>query len=848
MPSMTSFLRPNARLGVRKATPLSALSFAVVAALAAGCNDNAPKQPEGSSAAPVTVSIAPGAPGATPTWAFAGKTGIGTSYEPYIDGKYQGSDANPLSRVWFSVANGVLTETMYGLIHNAQLRELSFIIKGKDFVDFEAKDTSHSQRYLHTDAQGRPESLALVLENTDKDGQYRIEKQLITDPHRDALVMKVTIMAMADGITPYLYADPQMDNGGADDIVYLSDTGFIAAQGRMAAKADTSAMSIRTSVPFVARQVGFEGASAGVESIQKGAALNGFSQTFEGSANEANAVGNIALTGELASLNKGDTLSFEVVLGFGKASSIDAAASLADETAKKSLAAGFDALADDFAGNDKTPGWRQYLKSLPALNAMAQQTADGGSLLNLSAMVLKAQEDKTHAGALIASLSNPWGDTIAAVTPSTGYKAVWPRDFYQCAMAFLAMGDTQTPKVAFEYLQQIQAGPNLAGYEGVPGWFLQKTHVDGEIEWVAVQLDQTAMPVMLGWKLWQAGVLSDDEARRWYQDMLKPAADFLVSGGAVSLDWNKRSITPPKTQQERWEEQEGYSPSTMAAVITGLNAAAALARHAGDEPSATGYANAARDYAAQLSSLTVTSNGLLAEHPYIVRLSPNGDPNSSAKLADNNGRPGLDQREVLDAGFLELVRYGVVSADNPLIRDSLALVDSESLSDNLRVKYNFVTRSGNSFPGFRRYGNDGYGEDTQTGANYAEKGENSPNQRGRVWPFFTGERGHYELAAVTQNGKALSDEARQALVSTYVAGMESFANAGGMLPEQVWDGIGDATRFQYKLGDGTNSATPLAWTHAEYVKLVRSVTDGAVWDGYPFKTDASFGVAKEPAN
>ncbi|WP_372870888.1 glycoside hydrolase family 15 protein [Shewanella sp.] len=845
MPSMTSFVRQNAC----QRTRLSALSLAVVAALAAGCNDKAPKPAEDSSATSIDVSIAPGAPGATPTWAFAGKTGIGTSYEPYMDGKYQGSDANPLSRVWFSVADGVLTETMYGLIHNAQLRELSFIIKGKDFVDFEAKDTSHSQRYLHTDAQGRPESLALVLENTDKDGQYRIEKQLITDPHRDALVMKVTITAMADGITPYLYADPQMDNGGVDDIAYLSDGGFIAAQGSTTdAKGDTSAMSIRTSVPFIARQVGFEGVSSGVEAIKQGSALSGFSQTFEGAPDEAKQLGNIALSGQFAPLNKGETLSMEVVLGFGKASSIAAAADAAENTAEASLDTGFDALAADFAGNDKAQGWRQYLKSLPALNAMAKQTADGGKLLNLSAMVLKAQEDKTHAGALIASLSNPWGDTIAAVTPSTGYKAVWPRDFYQCAMAFLAMGDTQTPKVAFEYLKQIQAGPNLAGYEGVPGWFLQKTHVDGEIEWVAVQLDQTAMPVMLGWKLWQAGVLSDDEARSWYQEMLKPAADFLVSGGAVSLDWNKRSITPPKTQQERWEEQEGYSPSTMAAVITGLNAAAALARHAGDEQSAMTYANAASDYAAQLSSLTVTSTGPLAAHPYIVRLSPNGEPNSSAKLADNNGRPGLDQREVLDAGFLELVRYGVVSADNPLIRDSLALVDSEALSDNLRVKYNFVTRSGNPFPGFRRYGNDGYGEDTQTGANYAEKGENSPNQRGRVWPFFTGERGHYELAAVTQNGNALSDEARQALVSIYVAGMESFANAGGMLPEQVWDGIGDATRFQYKPGDGTNSATPLAWTHAEYVKLVRSVTDGAVWDGYPFKTDASFGEAKEPAN
>ncbi|MBT1446030.1 glucan 1,4-alpha-glucosidase [Shewanella sp. JM162201] len=854
---------------------MSAVALALAAALSGvGCSDNtaatadtaqssstAQSPSAAESKAANAANVAPGAPGNTPTWAFAGKTGIGTSYEPYVDGKYQGSEANPMSRVWFSTANGVLTETMYGLIHNAQLRELSFIVKGTNFVDVETKDTIHSQRYLHTDQSGNPESLALVLDNRDKEGKYRIEKQIITDPHRDALVMRVTISAMADGLTAYLYADPQMDNGGADDIAYLDDTGFIAAQATPAAGGMQSAMSIQASVPFVARQVGFEGRSAGIEAILAGKPLEGYSQTFSGAAanaaganggndnaasdNQGNSnignsnIGNVALTAELATLNKGESVSFDLVLGFAAASNVDDAAKAASQTAKASLGAGFDKLADDFAGNSASPGWRQYLKSLKSLNTMAGHTADGGKLLNISAMVLKAQEDKTHAGALIASLSNPWGDTIDAIKPSTGYKAVWPRDFYQCAMAFLAMGDADTAKVAFEYLKQIQAGPNLKGYEGVPGWFLQKTHVDGETEWVAVQLDQTAMPIMLGWKLWQAGVLSPDEAKSWYHSMLKPAAEFLVSGGEVSLDWNKRQITPPVTQQERWEEQEGYSPSTMAALITGLNAAAALARHASDIEAAERFEAAATRFGASLGKHTVTHTGSLAAHPYIVRLSPNGEPDTDAKLADNNGRPGLDQRLVLDAGFLELVRYGVVDANDAVVQSTLKLVDSENLDENLRLKYSFTTKAGASFPGFRRYGNDGYGEDTQSGANYYETGSNSANQRGRVWPFFTGERGHYELAALTHGGKALDDSARNQLIGTYVAGMESFANEGGMLPEQVWDGVGNPTRFSYQHGQGTNSATPLAWTHAEYVKLVRSVTDGKVWDGYPFKQTAS---------
>ncbi|NRB25565.1 glycoside hydrolase family 15 protein, partial [Shewanella sp.] len=209
-----------------------------------------------------------------------------------------------------------------------------------------------------------------------------------------------------------------------------------------------------------------------------------------------------------------------------------------------------------------------------------------------------------------------------------------------------------------------------------------------------------------------------------------------------------------------------------------------------------------------------------------------GKPNEATTLGDNNGRAGLDQRLILDAGFLELVRFGVIPADDRVIRQTLALIDNTQLDDNLRIRYSFTAKDGSQFPGFRRYGNDGYGEDTETGASYAENGANTPHQRGRVWPFFTGERGHYELALAIENN-ALTDKRQRELVDTYVQGMESFANQGLMLPEQVWDSVGDPSRYRYRHGQGTNSATPLAWTHAEYIKLVRSLTDKRVWDHYP---------------
>lgn len=815
----------------RKPIALAIAASLIGVASLTGCSPSAPNAD--TSTPTVTkatdAQIAPGAPGKAPTWAFSGKTGIGTSYEPYTQGQYQDSAQNPISRVWFSVAQGILTETMYGLIHNAQLKELQFVITGNGFVDTEKDNTISSIEYLDTDANGRPQSLAYKIINRDVEGKYQIEKHIFTDPDRDTLMMRVTFTAFEAGITPHLYVNPHIDNAGANDI------GRIDHQALIARTADphSSVMTVKSDIDFVQATTGFVGVSDGLADLADNGKLDTLYQATSNA--EKPTQGNIAFTASYPALQANQPLNVNLAIGFGH----DETSSLANANA--SLTAGYDAVLSQY-----NAGWHSYLQSLPAMPDMAQSTTDNGKLLYTSAMVLKAQEDKTYAGALIASLSNPWGDTVPAVTPSTGYKAVWPRDFYQCAMAFLAMGDTQTPKVAFEYLKKVQVSDKTPGYSGTPGWFLQKTHVDGQIEWVGVQLDQTAMPIMLGWKLWQAGVLSQAELSHWYQEMLKAAADFLVSGGEVNLDWNHTQITPPKTQQERWEEQAGYSPSTTAAVIAGLVAASDIAKAVNDSDASQRYLATAKTLNQQLEKHLVTTQGLLTDSqgikaPYYLRLSPNGEPNTAEQLAANNGRAGLDQRQILDGGFLELVRYGVRGATDKLINQSLALVDNTELEDNLRLKYNFTAKDGSSVPGFRRYGNDGYGEDTLTGANYAESGSNSDNQRGRVWPFFTGERGHFELALASAKGElngAHAQQTKQQLINTYVQGMETFANAGRMLPEQAWDGVGNATRYQYQLGQGTNSATPLAWTHAEYIKLVRSMSDGRVWDNYPIVPEA----------
>lgn len=755
--------------------------------------------------------VAPGAPGIPSVWAYAGKTGIGTSYETYTNNSYSDDgQSGKISKVWFSVAQGILTETMFGLIHESQIKEMQFVVVGPDFVDIEKNDTESTIDYLDKDESGRPLSLAYKITTNDKDGRYEIEKHIFTNPDDQALYVRVIFRSKEEGITPYLYLNPHVSNTGSGDQARVDSKAMHAFEG------DTH-LTLLSSNKFQKVTTGFVGVSDGIQDLLENKKLvNLYNSTGEDP-------GNVAMLAELKPMtSKGRTYDFCIGFGHSGKESRNAAANTLDEGYSKVLA--------KYNGEGKYLGWEDYLASLPELPRMQETSTDGGKLLNVSAMVLKAQEDKSNAGAIIASLSNPWGETTSAEKAGTGYKAVWPRDFYQCAMAFLALGDTQTPLVAFEYLQKVQVKKDTPGNNGVTGWFLQKTHVDGELEWASVQLDQTAMPIMLGWKLWNAGLLSNEKVAYWYNTMLKPAANFLSDGGEVSIDFNKVDIVPPKTQQERWEEQPGYSPSTTAAVITGLVAASDLAKIAGDEESAEKYAAQATNYDQMVEKTMFTTNGFFnkgeANGKYFVRITQNDDPNDRAFIIKNNGKPALDESKVLDAGFLELVRYGIRKANAESILETLPELDNQNMDENLKVKYNFKFDGEDiEYPGWRRYGNDGYGESVVDGSNY---GVQDSTHRGRVWPIFTGERGHYELAREIENGSVNVDQLRK----TYIGAIEHFANEGMMLPEQVWDGVGE-NPSNYKIGEGTNSATPLAWTHAEYIKLVRSIADQKVWDRYP---------------
>ena len=762
-------------------------------------------------------------PAVASPWSYAGKQGIGASYEAYKNFQYSDTAVTGVvSHVWFSLAQGVITETMYGRIHEAQIRELKLAITGEGWTAFEGADTTSAIAYIDTDEAGRPLSPAYRITNTDKQGRFVIVKDVFTDPDHQSLVMRVTVKALKGPVTPYIILDPSMANTSGDDEGHANVSSLSAWQGNVA-------LAFKGGVPFKKASVGYTGVSDNITDLTKTQALGKLNSSLD------QGKGNILLVGQMATVTTSSTTDF--ALGFGKT------ATAAEAQATATLKTGYSEVLARFNGTGKRIGWEDYLASLTELKSLIPVSEDNGKLLYASALSLKVQEDRTAAGALIASLSNPWGDELKTDVSSTGYKAVWPRDFYQVAMALAALGDKQTPVAAFRYLPTVQVTAKTKGNTGVTGWFQQKSHVDGTPEWVGVQLDQTAMPILLGARLESLGLISKAELMTSYKAVLKPAADFLSKGGQVGLDWNHAVITPPYSQQERWEEQEGYSPSTTAAVIAGLAAASDIATRAGDANGAKLYAAKADEYSSKLEQRLVTTTGKLegADKPatYFLRISRSEDANNPGTVESRNGLAAISADMMVDAGFLELVRYGVRPADDKAIESSLKVIDDQTLPDDLRVRYDF--KFGNTVvPGFRRYGHDGYGDKTSGG----DYGTMSPDQRGRVWPIFTGERGHYELALDAAKAGGATQADIDAIRGVYVKGLEDFANDGLMIPEQVFDGVGSPGPHDYTVGEGTESATPLAWSHAEYIKLLRSLRDKAVWDRNPVAA-ARFAKVKE---
>lgn len=473
--------------------------------------------------------------------------------------------------------------------------------------------------------------------------------------------------------------------------------------------------------------------------------------------------GNVVQTGMTSLTGMPGHRSMTLALGFGPH------ARAASHAARSSLRSGW-----SIAARAYVRGWRRYVSSLDQMPASASGTPLLRRTYLASVMALAASEDKTYRGAYVASPSMPWAWGTGLEDPSGPYHLVWSRDLYQIATGLLAAGDRAGAERALTFLFKRQQLPD--------GSFPQNTEVDGTPHWTSLQLDEVALPLVMAQQLGRMGSAA-------YTQHVKPAADFIVSHG-------------PVTEQERWEEQDGYSPSTIAAEIAGLVCAADIARANGDHASARTYLRTADRWRQKIERWTVTTNGPLAGHPYYLRLTKDGRPNAGTTYdIGNGGSDSVDQRTVVDAGFLELVRLGIKRAGNTLVAESLLVVDKE-----LRVR----TPNGLFW---HRYSGDGYGE-TRSGAPWDISDPNTFATIGRAWPIFAGERGEYRLAAA---GGALR----------LLHAMAGAGNAGYMLPEQVWDEHAPSGRPGFARGEGTFSATPLLWSHAQFIRLAWSIEAGA---------------------
>ncbi len=679
--------------------------------------------------------VAFGAPGIEPRWTSSAKEGVGTAYHTSC-------------RLWFTISHGIVNEIYYPRVDQPNTRDFQFLITdGETFCHEEKRDLDHCVEYPEHDC------LLYRLTNSDPGGRYRLVKHVMADPHRSVLIVHTRVEVLDKALQGKLRLYALLAPQGSDNSAWCSEIG---ASSLLHARRGGVHLLMGCSGGFARRSVGFVGASDGWRDLKGNYKMDWEFCSAEG--------GNVAMTGEIEPRPSGE---FTIAVACGGSY---------QSTAAKLL----QSLADPFE-NHRQAYIRQWQRAVvnPKFD-FREHTCDGGGMYRLSRCVLLAHEDKIFQGAIVASMSIPWGETKSD-NDRGGYHLVWTRDLVQSASALLATGQTSTPLRALIWLAAIQHKD---------GSFPQNSWIDGTAYWSGVQLDEIAAPLLLGWRLYKNDVSLNLFNPRV---MMVRAASYLILQG-------------PVTCQERWEENAGYSPSTLATVIAALVCAAEMAR-THDQEKASDFILAYADWlAAHLEEWTVSTTGeLVSVFPrHYIRINPtdpaapdpHADPNTTMIQLANGG--GLHPaRNVVGGDFLHLVRLGIRGPNDSIIRDSIEVID--------RV----IKRDLPQGPGWRRYNHDGYGQ-KHDGSAYDGTGI------GRCWPILTGERGHYELAAGRDP-------------RPFIAAMESFANEGGMLTEQLWD-EDDLEDSCMKRGMPTGAAMPLCWSHAEYISLVRSRRDAVCFD------------------
>jgi glucoamylase len=832
---------------VRSGEPLKRLSRALFVLTAtgligtawlSGSAAQAASTPAPASGASWSQTAASDGPGATSYLALGRKDCLGTA-------------RSRSSRVWFTVAGGVLSDVYSPTSDNSNLDTLQYVVTdGSSFTDLQTRDMSYVAQPL--DATG----MDCQVVATARSGKYRLVTDYLTDPQRDSVVMHTTyepLSAAARSYRVYVRYDAMINGaggGGATNGGANSATIVPAARGAGAQALVSYATLARSSTPqrtyevplygaLVASRLFADSSSGFVDEPSDGLTQLDTHRALGPTSRDALA-GNVEQTAEIDTRQSD---SFTLALGYGQTEKS------AVGTAQASVRTPFALTARRYV-----EGWRRYDAGLrqPAAGfpgLTGGQTRRVRQQYWISANVIKATEDKEFPGAVVSSLADPWGQATAANTEtdglpnvSTNYRVIFARDFYETFTGFLTDGDMRTARAQTRFIFDKVQLPD--------GSFPRDSLLNGApaSDNYVLEPDEQAFPLIMAW---QSGLARD---RRLYAAHVVPAADFLVAHGPVYGD-------------ERWEDQSGYSPSNIATEIAGLLSAARIAQINRDPAHAQLFLDTADAWRRQVEGWTVTTTGPYSHAPYFIRLSKAGDPNAPVIYNLGNGSINADQRSVIDAGFLELTRFGELAASSPLVSNSLAVADK------------VIGAQTPSGPGFHRYGTlsenvggqnvaisgstDGYGDcDASAPMHCPLTGR--PwipwfTGTGHVWPLLNGERGEQDLQTGDLNG-----------ASGMLLDMANFADGVGMIPEQDWEDPNvppspygtDPTLASIGFVDGkpTGSAGEITWVEAQFVRLAQDIGVRTVLDqpaivraryvkhGVPAAAPLSFNASQSPGS
>lgn len=696
------------------------------------------------------MSEAPGKPGIEPRWTSSQKSGVGgaISYK---------------SLVWYTLSRGILNEVYFPNLDQPNIRDVQFIVTdGSTFFSEEKRDTTHQTEYI---IEGVP---AYRCINTCKQGRYRITKRIFTNPHNNSLIQDVQFEALQGKISDYkLYVllAPHVAGMGRDNDGWIQE---YKGNQYLAARRKITRLAMGCNLPFLKASCGYVGSSDGWQDLHDYKYLKNVYDKASG--------GNIALTGEIdIQKNHG---AFTLAIGFGLKSSEAANA------VRSTLYCHVDRLLEDFASD-----W--HVAQSKCIE-MATDQPEIRKLYRTSTMVLNTHLDKRTQGSVIASLSIPWGDSKGD-SDLGGYHLIWPRDLVEIGGGFLAAGDIENARKILYFLMSVQEAD---------GHFVQCMWHDGSPYWTNVQMDETALPILL------ANALKRFNALDWLDPwpLIEKASRYIVQNG-------------PVTSQDRWEEDGGYTPFSLAAQIAALVVAADFYDEKGLTSTATYLRETADYWNSNIEKWIYAEDTPLCQElgisGHYVRITLDHPVEEDHfvddmimiknRTADHTLYPAST---IVSVDALALVRFGLRSADDPKMIHTIQAID------HLLKK---ETKNG---PVWKRYNEDGYGEH-EDGSSFDGTGV------GRGWPLLTGERAHFELAAGRKK------EAK-ALLETII--QQSGEN--GMIPEQIWDAADIPHRNLYN-GGPSLAAMPLVWAHAEFIKLVRSLHVGHVFD-MPSQTIARY--------